>query len=323
MIISWKILYGYMIPIKPMLAVSGEIFSNKDWIFEPKIDGTRCLAHILNGTVELQNRRLSSIGYRYPEITNALKQSAGNCILDGEMTVFSKGIPHFASLAVRDQQINSIRIDYLSEEMPASYIVFDILYRDKENLMNLPLIERKSILRQELNGNDLITIIDFMPEDGEAYFKAALGMGLEGVMAKRLASPYLPGIRSQDWIKIKKQLTVDLVVGGYIPGQGSRKPFFGGLLLGAYDSGRLMYTGRVGSGFSQSELEVTYSEFERAEDSPFFNPPSTVGVIWLKPKLVVEVAALEVSNRQHLRAPVFLRRRKDKMPEECTIDQLD
>jgi len=137
-----------MIPIKPMLAVRGEIFSNRDWIFEPKIDGTRCLAHISNGTIELQNRRLSPIGYRYPEITGELKQAAGNCILDGEMTVFSKGIPHFASLAVRDQQVNSIRIDYLSKEMPASYIVFDILYRNNENLMNLPLIERKSILQE-------------------------------------------------------------------------------------------------------------------------------------------------------------------------------
>ena len=238
------------------------------------------------------------------------------------MTVFSKGVPHFASLAVRDQQVNSIRIDYLSKAMPASYIVFDILYRGKDNLMDLPLIERKSILQQELKGDDLITIIDFMREDGEAYFKAALGMGLEGVMAKRLASPYLPGVRSHDWIKIKKQLTLDLVIGGYIPGKGSRESFFGGLLLGAYDSGKLIYTGRVGSGFSQKELEEIYREFEPSDESPFFNSPTTVDVKWLKPKLVVEVVALEVSKRRHLRAPVFLRRRTDKMPEECTIDQL-
>lgn len=312
-----------MIPIKPMLAVRGEIFSNRDWIFEPKIDGTRCIAHISNGTVELQNRRLSSIGYRYPEITNALKQAASNCVLDGEMTVFSKGIPHFASLAIRDQQVNSIRIDYLSKEMPASYIVFDILYRGQDNLMNLPLSERKSILKKEVDGNDLITVIDYLQGDGEAYFKAAVGMGLEGVMAKRLASPYLPGIRSHDWIKIKKQLTLDLVIGGYIPGKGSRNPFFGGLLLGAYDSGKLIYTGRVGSGFSQKELEEIFGEFEPSDGSPFFNTPTTVDVKWLKPKLVIEVAALEVSKRRHLRAPVFLRRRTDKMPEECTIDQLD
>jgi DNA ligase D-like protein (predicted ligase) len=313
-----------MIPIKPMLAVPGKIFSNRDWIFEPKIDGTRCIAHVSNGTVELQNRRLTSIGSRYPEITEALGKTAGNCILDGEMTVFSKGVPNFASLAVRDQQVNSIRIDYLSKTMPASYVVFDILYKDGESLMNLPLIERKSILQQELQESDSVTIIGYLQEKGEAYLKAALEKGLEGVMAKRQASPYLPGIRSRDWIKIKKQLTLDLVVGGYIPGNGPREQFFGSLLLGAYDNlGKLIYTGRVGSGFSQQELEEISNEFEPSEVSPFSNTPTTSGVKWLKPKLVVEVVALEVSKRRHLRAPVFIRRRNDKVPEDCTIDQLD
>jgi len=189
--------------------------------------------------------------------------------------------------------------------------------------MNLPLIERKSILQQELQENDFITVIGYLEEDGEAYFKAVLEKGLEGVMAKRAASTYQTGVRSHDWIKIKKQLTLDLVVGGYIPGQGQRKSFFGGLLLGAYDSGKLIYTGRVGSGFSERDLEEIYSEFESSDDSPFSNPITTKGVKWLKPKLVVEVVALEVSKRRHLRAPVFLRRRKDKAPEECTIEQLD
>lgn len=309
--------------IKPMLAVSGKIFSSREWIFEPKIDGTRCIAHISNETVELQNRRLRSIGSRYPEITKALRKSAGNCILDGEMAVFSNGIPNFSSLAVRDQQVDSIRIDYLSKAMPASYIVFDILYKGEESLMNLPLLERKSILKQELQENDYVTIIDYLREDGEAYLKAALQRGLEGVMAKRAASSYQPGIRSRDWIKIKKQLTLDLVVGGYIPGKGQREPFFGGLVLGAYDSGKLIYLGRVGSGFSQKDLEEIYGEFEPSEDSPFLHPPATKGVKWLKPKLVVEVVALEVSKRRHLRAPVFLRRRFDKAPEECEIEQLN
>ena len=112
-----------MTPIKPMLAVSGKIFSGKGWIFEPKIDGTRCIASITNGTVELQNRRFRPMGSRYPEITKALKEAAGDCILDGEMTVFSKGGPSFASLAVRDQKSDSFRIDYLSKAIPAVYIV--------------------------------------------------------------------------------------------------------------------------------------------------------------------------------------------------------
>jgi len=262
------------------------------------------------------------MGSRYPEITKALRDAAVDCVLDGEMTVFSKGVPSFASLAVRDQQVDGIRIDYLSKALPAIYIAFDILYKGRESLMNLPLIERKSILQQELRESDFITIIGYLEGEGEAYLKAVLEKGLEGVMAKRAASTYQPGVRSHDWIKIKKQLTLDLVVGGYIPGQGQRKSFFGGLLLGAYDSGKLIYIGRVGSGFSEKDLEEIYSEFEPSDDSPFSNSIVTNGVKWLKPKLVVEVVALEVSKRRHLRAPVFLRRRSDKAPEECKIEQL-
>lgn len=176
-----------MIPIKPMLAVSGKAFSSKGWIFEPKIDGARCLAYVSNGTVELRNRRMRSIAYRYPEIVRELKQ-AGDCVLDGEMAVFSKGIPSFSSLAVREQQIQKARIDFLSKDLPASYMVFDILYLGQESLMDRPLFERKSILKAELQESDVVTIIDYLPENGESFYKAALGMGLEGIMAKRLAS---------------------------------------------------------------------------------------------------------------------------------------
>ncbi len=189
--------------------------------------------------------------------------------------------------------------------------------------MDRPLIDRKSILKAELQENGLVTIIDYFQEDGKAYFQAALKKGLEGIMAKRLASPYQPGVRSRDWIKIKKHLTFDLVVGGYIPGHGQRETFFGGLLLGAYDSGKLIFTGRVGSGFSMKELEEISSKFVPSDESPFFHSLSARDVRWLKPEIVVEVEALEVSKRRHLRAPVFLRTRADKSPEECTIDQLD
>jgi len=312
-----------MIPIKPMLAVSGRVFSGKDWIFEPKIDGTRCIAHISGGKVELQNRRSRSITNRFPEVTVALQQAAkGDCILDGEMAVFSKGVPSFSSLALRDQQVKSLRIEYLARAVPASYIVFDILFDGQKSLMSLPLLERKAVLKERVQENDFVTVIDYLEENGEAYFKAALSMGLEGILAKRAASAYHPGIRSPDWIKIKKRLTVDLVVGGFIPGNGERSPFFGGLLLGAYESGNLIFMGRVGSGFSFKELEWISGKFNVIEEPPFSNPPSLRGAKWLKPELVVEVEALEVSKRRHLRAPVYLRTRDDKLPEECTIDQL-
>src|SRR5512136_1018489 len=148
-----------MIPINPMLAVQGKAFSSKDWIFEPKIDGARCIAFISGHTVELQNRRLKAITYRYPEVVRSLKQAvAGDCILDGEMSVFSKGVPSFSSLAVREQQLptKKLRIDYLSKALPASYIVFDILYKDGESLMDHPLEERKSILKAMLKEDSIV-----------------------------------------------------------------------------------------------------------------------------------------------------------------------
>jgi len=314
-----------MNPIKPMLAVSGQPFSREGWIFEPKIDGTRCIASAKK-RVLLSNRRLADVTYRYPELASALGSLRVECVLDGEITVFKKGIPSFRSLAERDHQNDPIKIDYLSRAMPASYVVFDILSLDGESLIHLPLKERKRILFRELEAelkdSETLTLIDSFPENGEDYFQAALKMGIEGVVGKRLESLYLPGIRSQDWVKIKKSLKLDLVVGGYIPGKGDRLPYFGGLLLGAHSQGKLVYISRVGSGFTDEELEDITSRFSPTEKPPFSNPPATAGVVWIEPKMVVQVTALERTHDGGLRAPVFLRMRDDKEPEECTLDQL-
>jgi DNA ligase D-like protein (predicted ligase) len=307
--------------IKPMFAVTGNPFSDPGWIFEPKIDGTRCIAHVGEDVVML-NRRHTNITHRYPELVNALAAKAKDCILDGEIAVFSNGKPDFAALAAREHQNDKLRINYLSKAMPASYIVFDILESEGKRVMDRPLSERKTILSEVLQEDNLVIISDFFPVKGDEYFQAALKMGIEGIMAKRLDSTYQPGVRSPDWIKIKKRLKFDLVVGGYIPGKGHREPFFGGLLLGAYDSDRLIYVGRVGSGFSFQELEDFAGDFEPVSSSPFFNTPATPEVRWLKPRQVVEVAAMEVTADFSLRAPVFLRRRFDKDPKECSIDQI-
>jgi DNA ligase D-like protein (predicted ligase) len=310
-----------MKPIKPMLAVSGNPFSARGWIFEPKIDGTRCIAYVRNGIVLLQNRRLVDITYRYPEIVESLAKG-NDCILDGEIAVLTGGRPDFSALAMREHQTRRMKIDYLSEAQLASYIVFDILCSGGDDVMNKPLTERKKILKEELEEDDIVSIIDFFPENGEAYFKAAVRLGLEGIMGKKESSVYRPGIRSSDWIKIKRSLTVDMVVGGYIPGKGNRESFFGGLLVGAYDQGNLVYVGRVGSGFSEKELETVTKSFQPVSESPFSNPPPTTGVVWLKPEIVVEVTAMEVTHDGHLRAPVFLRLRDDKGPLDCLLEQI-
>ncbi len=311
-----------MDPVKPMLAVSGQPFNKAGWIFEPKIDGTRCITAV-SKAVRLQNRRLVDITYRYPEVAAALAHAARECVLDGEITVFVKGRPSFRALAGRDHQMERMKIEYLSRAMPVSYVVFDILYANGKCVMDLPLRERKEILHEELQESEIVSIVDSFPEKGEDYFQAALKMGIEGVVAKRLDSRYLPGIRSSDWIKIKKSLTIDLVVGGYIPGNGDREQYFGGLLMGAYDHGQLVYVGRVGSGFALAELQEITSHFLPRIQSPFSNPPPTADVKWVEPNLVVQVTALEVTHDGHLRAPVFLRTRDDKDPQECTMDQLN
>ena len=309
-------------PPKPMLAVSGQPFDSPDWIFEPKIDGTRCIALVSSGAAHLYNRRGLDVTYRYPELEKALAGSCHSCILDGEIAVFADGKPSFHSLAQRDHQSEKMRIDYLSQALPASYVVFDLLYAEGKSLLDLPLRQRKQLLPQQLPESESVSIIDFYTARGKDYFSAALKMGIEGVMAKRLASPYQPGKRSQDWIKIKKSLKLDLVVGGYIPGKGERSPYFGGLLLGAYERGLLYYVGRVGSGFTEAELaEITGSLVQR-DSSPFANPPATSEVRWTEPLMVVQVSALEVTEDGHLRAPVFFRRREDKEPEECELSQL-
>ena len=305
-----------------MLAVSGDPFSSQGWLFEPKIDGTRCIAHISDRGAKLQNRRLRWITPRYPEISEALTQSA-ETVLDGEIAVFKDGVPDFSSLATRDHQTDRLRIDYLSKSMPATYVVFDILFAEGVSVMELPLMERKEILKKAVQETDSVIITDYLEGKGEAYFQAAVSLGLEGIMAKRKSSMYLPGVRSPDWIKIKKRLTADLVVAGYIPGKGHRKPSFGGLLLGAYDSeGDLIYVGRVGSGFSRRELDEITRSFQPSSKPPFSQPPPTPDVRWLAPEMVVEVEALELTRDGHLRAPVFLRLREDKPVEECSIDQL-
>jgi ATP-dependent DNA ligase len=177
----------WMNPIKPMLAVTGKPFSSNDWIFEPKIDGTRCIAHIHKGVV-LQNRGLTNISYRYPEIVEALAKAASECVLDGEIAVFNDGKPDFAALAEREHQTRKLKIEYISKTTPASYVVFDILFAKGKNVMSLPLKERKEILKKELREDDIITLADYFPEKGEDYYQAALKLGIEGVMAKRLAS---------------------------------------------------------------------------------------------------------------------------------------
>jgi DNA ligase D-like protein (predicted ligase) len=310
--------------IAPMLAIRGDPFTRKGWIFEAKFDGTRCIAHISADHIFLQNRRMADISGRYPELVSGLRAAVQKeCVLDGEIIVFSAGKVDFHALQKREQQQRKLRIDILSQKYPATYVVFDSIYNDGVNIMHQPLEERKKMLTQLIVESDRIVIIDFLEEIGEAYFHAARKKGLEGIMAKRMGSAYQPGIRSRDWVKIKREVEFDLVVGGFTKGVGWRSPLFGALVVGAYRGGSLMYVGRIGSGFSTDEFSRLLEKLRPVEKSPFNPSPDLNEVTWVQPTLVVEVQAMEVTRGGKLRAPVYLRTRLDKPPLQCTYDEIE
>jgi DNA ligase D-like protein (predicted ligase) len=307
-----------------MLAVPGVPFTEEGWFFEPKLDGTRCIAHVLGDRIVLQNRRLTDIGGRYPELLISLRTSVRrSCILDGEIVVFVEGQIDFHALQKREQQQKRLKIEILSQMLPATYILFDILEIEGDRQMHLPLRERKDLLSRHVEESERVAVTDYIETIGESYYRAAIKQGLEGIMAKRAESTYQPGVRSSDWKKIKKEIEFDLVVGGMTRGAGYRANTFGALLLGAYQGEKLLYVGKVGTGFSFEELQILRKILETQPESPFVNPPNVPGITWVNPTLVVEIQAMEVTEDGKLRAPVYLRLRNDKPPAQCTYDQLE
>lgn len=309
----------YARPIKPMLAQPvKEPFDAPDYLFELKWDGTRALCFVRNGQ-RFQNRRLYNITHRYPEIRVRTTKDA---ILDGEIVVMDGGLPSFERLKYREHTGDPLRIEFLSKATPATYVVFDILYAGDQEVMSRPLLERKAILRDILEVNDRVVLGDSIEERGRDYFRAVVGRGLEGILAKRMTSRYHPGVRSRDWAKIKKQLSIDCVIGGVMEGAGERADTFGALFVGAYLEGQLTFLARVGTGFdapTRQELLARLTPLKA--ECPFSEvPESEVPVkFWTKPQVVCEVKYLEFTEDGHLRAPTFGRIRDDKAPEDCLL----
>lgn len=317
-------MYPHDNSVRPMLAVAGKPFSAEGWLFEPKFDGIRCLASLRKRKVTLWNRRLSIITEAFPEIVDALPDAVDtDCILDGEIIIMSDGKPDVSAIQKRMFISSSLAAQLFARTTPAQYVVFDIIKLGGESLAAYPLRERKKILARILRQNDTIALTVFVEQSGELYFEAAQRNGFEGVVAKQLDSPYLPGVRSVQWVKFKRSTGFDLVVGGYTPGHGERNDTFGALLLGAYaPNGAFVYVGRAGSGFSREEAGIIYSVLKSTAFPAFSNPPTEPDARWTLPELVVEVKALEVTRNNILRFPVFLRVRGDKSPRECSLDQI-
>jgi bifunctional non-homologous end joining protein LigD len=326
----------FPLSVKPMLAGHADApFDNKEWVFEVKWDGVRAilLQNKAKGITKIQSRNGKDITHRYPEIAEAVDsvlKDNESVVLDGEIVVLNKeGIPDFQMHQKRMNVDSQRDIEFLSDNTPATYFVFDILYFDGKNVEELHLPDRRKILNSLIGGGSKrIRISEYIEEKGKALFKSVIERQLEGIVAKHKYSKYRQGIRSSAWLKIKGILTQDCVVIGYTKGEGNRQDYFGSLILAAYnDKDKLRFVGHSGSGFGFDQLKGTMSIMQRIRTDNNFCPVDTVPYTnskptWLRPELVAEVKFSGWTHDMIMRAPIFLRFRYDKQPTECLIEQV-
>jgi bifunctional non-homologous end joining protein LigD len=310
---------------KPMLAQTADApFNSKDWIFEIKWDGIRAISYVDN-EVSIRSRNDKEMKQNFPEIVDELKTLAKNVVLDGEIVVIKEGKADFQSVIQRARATRSHEIEVEAQRNPATYVVFDMIEKEGQPLLELPLIQRKKSLEQSLRDGSHVSLSLFVEKEGKAYYEAALKKGVEGIMAKKKDSPYIPGVRSYNWLKIKKLATCDCVIFGYTRGEGSRRETFGSLVLGLYEGEKPVYVGNVGTGFSLEDLESLMKTFEELETKERTLPADIVvagEIVWLVPKLVCEVTYQSVTRDGKLRMARFRTLRLDKKPDECTSDQI-
>ncbi len=308
--------------VKPMLATLAEgPFSAPGWFFEPKLDGVRAIAIVADGRVRLLSRRGLDMAAQYPSLAGELaQQPAGSLVFDGEIVALDeRGVPSFHLLQQRLGLTRPADIQRAESAIPVVYYVFDLLYAEGWDLCAAPLWQRKALLSALLAPRNGVRLLEHFEEDGEEAYEAAVALGFEGVVAKRKDSLYEAGRRSRAWLKVKKTLEDEFVIGGYSAGAGSRAGSFGALLLGYYEDGRLTYAGHVGAGFDDSALASLRQRLDRlrAEECPFAEePPLNAPTTWVRPKLVARVRFAQWTPDGRLRSPVFVGLREDKAPAE-------
>ena len=308
---------------KPMLAGSAQVpFSSEDWIFEVKWDGIRAISYVKE-KLSIRSRNQKELIVNFPELSE-LKDLARDTVLDGEIIVMKDGKADFQTLIRRSKNAQVRDIDYMARKFPATYIIFDILEKEGDELLNIPLMERKRILKNSVKEGKFVVMSLFVEETGVDYYRAALGKGVEGIMAKKKQSLYEPGKRSNNWLKIKQVKTCDCVIFGYTKGEGSRGETFGSLILGLYDAEIPVFIGKVGTGFSQEDMENLKRSLDvyKADEETLKGVDMDREITWLRPGVVCEVGYQSITEDGKLRIPVFQNIREDKDPLECTIDQI-
>jgi bifunctional non-homologous end joining protein LigD len=312
--------------VVPMLAMLGSLPSEGEderWGFEMKWDGVRALARVQDGNVRLISRNDIDMSVSYPELAPLGAAVAGRqLLLDGEIVSFgAAGRPSFKRLQKRMHVADPAAASQLARSDPAVLLVFDLLHADGRSLLRLPYRRRRELLEDlALTGQAWQTPPAFAGGGSDAV-AVCKDQGLEGVVAKRLASAYLPGRRSPDWIKVKNLRTQEVVVGGWTPGNGRRAGMIGALLLGIPDAqGRLSYVGKCGAGFSGAvlrELAMQVAD-DAVEVSPFLDVPRADArdARWVTPRLVGEVVFSEWTADGRLRHPAWRGLRDDKRVDQ-------
>ncbi len=294
------------------------------WLFEVKWDGVRALAFIESEEVRLQSRSGLRCERQYPELAVIHHQiAARQAILDGEIAVLdSKGVSRFHLIQPRIANTDPNTVAHLVRSTPVVYFVFDLIYLDGYDLRNVNLSERRRILEEVVTPGGSLRISEAFPGAGEELLEAARENGLDGVIAKHANSCY-ESRRSREWLKIKIVNEQEFIIGGYTEPQGDRS-YFGALVLGVNEGGKLRWVGTVGTGFDTRTLADLYSRFQPlvTKGCPFAERPKPDrGMTWVRPELVAQVKYANWTQDNRLRAPVFLGLRRDKPAEEVVREQ--
>ena len=301
--------------ISPMLAkLTHDHFSDENWLYERKWDGERALLLVNNNKITLQSRNKKELSNKYPEIIEACeKQKLPNLIADGEIVAFDGSISSFSKLQGRMQLEDPDEIK--NTNVTIYYYLFDLVYLDNYSLEDLPLRERKNILKNVISYEDPLRYTTHRNEEGKSYLDEACRKGWEGIIAKDANSKYVH-TRSSKWLKFKCVKQQEFVIGGYTEPEGSRIGF-GALLVGFHEKkgGKLMYAGKVGTGYDDKTLEWLHDKMQKKETdkNPFaVDEPQTKGVHFIKPDLVCEIGFTEWTTDNKLRHPRYLGLRDDK-----------
>jgi bifunctional non-homologous end joining protein LigD len=299
--------------VNPMLAkLTHDYFSDDNWIFERKLDGERCLGFAKGGKIQLKSRNRKILNDAYPEIVAALqKQKERDFIVDGEVVAFEGSRTSFARLQ------NRMHASGANKNVAVYYYLFDLIFYDGYDLSRLDLRDRKNILKSAFKFNNRLRFTAHRNKEGKRFHKEACRKKWEGLIAKKSDSGYKHG-RSAKWLKFKCINRQEFVIGGYTDPEGERIGF-GALLIGYYKGNKLIYAGKVGTGYDDNMLEKMSKRLSGLErkTSPFENfGNGSKGMHGVSPRLVGEIGFAEWTTDGKLRHPRFLGLRRDKSPKK-------